>query len=173
MAEGAMVEDGKKFMVDPEAVGALGHTVKLDAASMTDFDAVVVAGGHGCSADMAGPGAAQLKAIIEAQYASGKLVAADCHGPYALIECVKGDGTPLVAGLEVTAFSDAEEKAAGAYEWVIGAAKSMEAEFRAQGAVYKSAADWSPHVVKAGNLITAQNPASAGPMAEAVIAALA
>ena len=75
--------------------------------------------------------------------------------------------------LDDDGIDDAEEKAAGAYEWVIGAAKSMEAEFRAQGANYKAAADWSPHVVTAGNLITAQNPASAGPMAEAVIAALA
>ena len=49
----------------------------------------------------------------------------------------------------------------------------MEAAFKAQGANYKAAADWSPHVVAAGNLITAQNPASAGPMAAAIVAALA
>ena len=43
-------------------------------------------------------------------YAAGKIVGAVCHGPIGLVECVKADGTPLVAGLEVTCFSDVEEE---------------------------------------------------------------
>ena len=100
-------------------------------------------------------------------------VALDCHGPYGLIDCTKPDGTPLVAGLEVTAFTDAEEKAAGAWDWVMGNAKSMEQVFTEQGATFVGGPDWAPHVKVSGNLITAQNPGSAPACAAAVIAALA
>lgn len=79
----------------------------------------------------------------------------------------------MVAGLEVTAFTDNEEKAAGAMEWVLGNAKSMEATFTEQGATFVGGPDWAPHVKVSGNLITAQNPGSAPACAEAVIAALA
>ena len=48
-----------------------------------------------------------MKAVVEGTYAAGKVVGAVCHGPIGLIECQKPDGTPLVAGLEVTCFSDA------------------------------------------------------------------
>ena len=105
-------------------------------------------------------------------YAAGKLVAADCHGPMGLIDCKKPDGTPLVAGLEVTAFTDAEETAAGALEWVTGGSKSMQQAFTAAGGNFKAGADWGENVVIAGNLITAQNPGSAVGCAKATIAAL-
>ena len=49
---------------------------------------------------------------------ASKLVAADCHGPIALAQCAKPDGTPLVAGLEVTCFSDVEEDQVGQTEAV-------------------------------------------------------
>ena len=56
--------------------------------------------------DFYGPAAAALKAVVEGTYAAGKVVGAVCHGPIGLIECNRPDGTPLVAGLEVTCFSD-------------------------------------------------------------------
>ena len=56
---------------------------------------------------------AELKAAIESFYAAGKLVAADCHGPIVLCQCVKPDGSPLVEGLACTAFTDSEEAAVG------------------------------------------------------------
>jgi putative intracellular protease/amidase len=114
-----------------------------------------------------------LLATKNSHYADGKVIAADCHGPYGLIDCTKPDGSPLVAGLEVTAFTDSEEKGAGAMEWVLGNAKSMEATFKEQGATFVGGPDWGSHVKVSGNLITAQNPGSAPACAEAVIAALA
>jgi len=159
-------------MISFQAFGAFSHSVKVDA-SMTDYDCVYLTGGHGCCADFAGEPATALVAVLEAQYAAGKLIAADCHGPYGLFDCKKPDGTPLVAGLEVCAFTDAEEKAAGAYDWVIGSAKSMEAVFKEQGATFVGGDDWASNVKVAGKLITAQNPGSAAACAEAVIAGLA
>ena len=116
----------------PHASPSKSHSVQV-AATHTDFDCVYLVGGHGCCVDFAGEQAVALVAVVNAQYAAGKLVAADCHGPYGLIDCTKADGTPLVAGLEVTAFSDSEEKAAGAMEWVLGNAVSMEQKFTEQG----------------------------------------
>lgn len=165
-------EDAKRFMHDQAAFKEFSHSKQI-TADMTGFDCIYVAGGHGCCVDMGGDAHAALKAVIEAHYAAGKVIAADCHGPYALIDCKKADGSPLVAGLDVTGFTDSEEKGAGAYEWVAANAKFIEAEFIAQGGNFKAAADWSSHVQVAGNLITAQNPGSAPACAAAVIAALA
>ena len=53
-----------------------------------------------------------------AQYAAGKVVCLDCHGPIALTNCKKPDGEPLVKGLKVTGFTDAEETAVGLAEKV-------------------------------------------------------
>ncbi len=41
------------------------------------------------------------------------------------------------------------------------------------GGSYSKAADWQPHVVTDGLLITGQNPASSGPAATALLALLA
>lgn len=162
--------DAKKFMHDAEAVSMLTHSVKLDASMADGFDCVYLTGGHGV--DFVGPKAAPLVAIVEKMYAAGKVVAADCHGPMGLIDCKKPDGSPLVAGLEVTAFTDAEETAVGALEWVTGNSKSMQQAFTAAGAKYNAGADWGSNVCIAGNLITAQNPQSAVACAAATIKAL-
>jgi putative intracellular protease/amidase len=102
-----------------------------------------------------------MKTAIETLYNAGKLVAADCHGPYALIGCVKADGTPIVAGHDVTGFTNLEEEQAGATEWVKANAKFIETEFKALGGTFKNADPWNSFVVVSGNLITCQNPQSA------------
>ena len=172
MGENFFGEKAKKFMLDQAAVAALTHSVKVDAAMADQFDCVYLAGGHGCCVDFVGEQGKELKALIEAAYAAGKIVAADCHGPMGLLECTVG-GAPLVKGLEVTAFTNVEEDQAGATEWVKGNSVFMEDEFQKLGAVFKKGDPWTAHVCKAGNLITAQNPQSADACAAAVIEALA
>ena len=102
--------------------------------------------------------------------AAGKVVAADCHGPIGLVECVKPDGTPLVAGLCVTAFSDAEEAAVGQTDNV---PFLLEAKFKALGGLYQPGADWHANVAVAGKLVTGQNPQSSDACAAAVVKLLA
>jgi len=189
-------DQAKKFMHDKDAVGALTHSVKVEASMADAFDCVYLAGGHGCCVDFVGGAAKELKALVEAAYAAGKVVAADCHrrciksncraacspdslvdlrtghGPMGLLECLVG-GAPLVKGLEVTAFTNVEEDQAGATEWVKGNSVFMEDEFAKLGAVFKKGDPWTAHVCKAGNLITAQNPQSADACAAAVVEALA
>merc|ERR1712038_1357057 len=78
-------------------------------------------------------------------------VASDCHGPMCLAQCVKPDGTPLVAGLDVTGFSNAEEDMVGQTSNV---PFLIETKFKEQGAKYtagdpcrptlRSRASWPP-----------------------------
>ena len=167
---GQLPDDCKKFMADEVAMAALRNSVKLDDTAAAAFDGVYLAGGHGTCVDFVDN--AVLTATVEAQYAAGKPVAADCHGPMGLLECTV-EGQPLVKGLEVTAFTNVEEDQAGATEWVKANSVFMEDEFAKLGAVFKKGDPWTSHVCKAGNLITAQNPQSADACAAAVIAALA
>ena len=109
-------------------------------------------------------------------YESNKIVSAVCHGPAALVNVRLSDGTFLIAGQKVTGFSNVEEDQVG-----LSTAMPfhLETELRANSGNHKlyqiADAAWAPHVVvsgKNGKLITGQNPASAGPIGEALLAAL-
>ena len=161
------VADAKKFLHDPEAVGALSHTTKVDAVDWSSVDAIYLAGGHGTCTDFVNN--PSLKAAIETVFNAGKIVAADCHGPIALAECNKPDGSPLVKDKVVTGFADSEENAVQLEKIV---PFLVEAKFREQGAKYEKADDWNSKVCVDGNLITGQNPASSEACAKAVVTAL-
>ena len=102
-------------------------------------------------------------------YAS-KLVAADCHGPIALAQCAKPDGTPLVAGLEVTGFSDVEEGQVGQTGNV---PFLIESKFKELGASYVCGEPWTSKTAAAGKLLTGQNPQSSEALAALVVKTLA
>ena len=111
--------------------------------------------------------------MVEGTYAAGKVVGAVCHGPIGLIEASKPDGTPLVAGLEVTCFSDVEEDQVGQTEAVKPFSGSNEQGLAGKGGKYTKGDPWTSHVVVSGNLVTGQNPQSAEAFAQAVVKALA
>eukprot|EP00616_Rhizochromulina_sp_CCMP1243_P009784 CAMPEP_0118969984 /NCGR_PEP_ID=MMETSP1173-20130426/6976_1 /TAXON_ID=1034831 /ORGANISM="Rhizochromulina marina cf, Strain CCMP1243" /LENGTH=229 /DNA_ID=CAMNT_0006919285 /DNA_START=71 /DNA_END=760 /DNA_ORIENTATION=+ len=157
-------ESGRKFVQDPEAMGALSHSVALESVDLASVDALYLAGGHGTCVDFVGNSV--LKGAVESLFSAGKVVAADCHGPIGLAECVKPDGTPLVAGLACTGFSDSEEAAVG----LTGAVPFLiEARFKELGAEYQAADDWNSKCCVAGNLVTGQNPQSSEACASAVV----
>lgn len=141
---------------------------EIDFSSEGDIDAIFMCGGHGTCVDFHSNPA--LKAAIETMYNSKKIVAAVCHGPVSLVDCVKADGTPLLQGLTVTTFSDEEEKMAGMTEKV---PFLVESRFHELGAKYvKAETPWASHVVADGNLVTGQNPASSTECAKKVISML-
>lgn len=161
--------EAKQFMTDAEAFGALCHSAKVGDLSAESFDCVYLTGGHGCCVDFVGVQAAGLISMVEGAYATGKIVAADCHGPMGLLDCKKPDKTPLVAGHKVTSFTNAEEAAAGAADWVKSSSLLMEDKFKELGATFVGGPDWGSHVVVDGKLVTAQNPGSAVECAKKVI----
>ena len=168
MGAGFFTEGCKKFMHDAAAVGALSHTAAVADVDFSAVDAIYLAGGHGTVVDFIDNAA--LKAAIELVYGAGKPVGAVCHGPVALPQCVKKDGTPLVAGGAVTGFSNAEEAAVGLTDAV---PFLLESKLKELGGAYESGADWSSKVAVAANLYTGQNPQSSEALAAALVAALA
>lgn len=164
ITEGFFTAAAMKFMHDPDAVGMLSHTIKLEDADLSDVDALYITGGHGTCVDFVDN--PSLKGAIESFYNSDKVVAAVCHGPICLPDCVKLDGTPLVQGKIVTGFADSEEEAVKLTAIV---PFLLESKLREQGALYEKDNDWHSKVCVDGKLVTGQNPQSSHECAKAVI----
>ncbi|MCB6480795.1 type 1 glutamine amidotransferase domain-containing protein, partial [Streptococcus parasanguinis] len=79
------------------------------------------------------------------------------HGPAGLVGAKKPDGSPLVAGKTITAFTDDEEIAMQLEKAV---PFMLETTLRSEGANFVVGPMWAPHVEVDGKLITGQNPAS-------------
>ncbi len=131
------------------------------------YDAILFAAGHGAMWDFTDdPDLARLGRDV---YESGGVVAAVCHGAAALVNLTLSDGTYLVEGKEVSAFTNAEEE-------IFGLGKAL--PFRLQialeerGAKHMSGPNFEPHVSVADRLVTGQNPASAAAVAREVVSLL-
>jgi putative intracellular protease/amidase len=151
-----------------EAEKRLQQTLPLVEVMSDDFDALFLPGGHGTMIDL--PDNADLKALLNRFARADKVIAAVCHGPAGLVGARKGDGTPLVAGKTITAFTDAEERAVGLDDAV---PFLLESRLREEGAQFVVGDNWASHVEVDGTLITGQNPASSEAVARAVISLLA
>lgn len=158
----------RRFEADPDAMAALASTEVLSRVTASDFDAVFYPGGHGPLWDLAED--PDSIALIQDTLRAGRPVALVCHAPGVLRHVVDEAGSPLVAGKDVTGFTDSEEEAAGLTDVV---PFLVEDELKAKGGVFSAGGDWEPHVVQDGLLITGQNPASSAPAAERLLAALA
>ncbi len=164
----SQTESTLRFKADPAAQNVLASTLKLKDVSAADFDAVFYPGGHGHLWDLA-EDAASI-ALIETMLNAGKLVAAVCHAPGVLRHAKTEADDSVVKGKNVTGFTNTEEEAAGLIKVV---PFLVEDTLTQNGSVYSKAADWQPHVVTDGLLITGQNPASSEPAAQALLNALA
>ena len=166
-APDAQTDATRRFKADPAAQAALADTRHLADVSGDSFDAVFYPGGHGPLWDLADD--KHSIALIDAMAAAGKPVAVVCHAPGVLRHTSAPDGSPLVKGRLVTGFSNAEEEASQLTGVVPFLVEDMLVE---RGGLYSSGADWQPHVMTDGNLITGQNPASSEPAARALLAQL-
>ena len=79
---------------------------------------------------------------------------------------VKADGSPLVAGIDFTCFTDSEEAAVGATDSI---PFSMQQKMTELGGKFSGGADWGSTVVESGNVVFGQNPASSTACAQAVV----
>ncbi len=154
----------RRFQADEAAKARLADTARLDSVRQDDFDSVFYPGGHGPMWDLAeDPNSIRL---IESFVRADKPIALVCHAP-GVLRHVKGpDDRPLVAGKTVTGFTNGEEEAVGLTHVV---PFLVEDELQVKGARFSKAADWAPHVVRDGQLITGQNPASSGPAARKLV----
>lgn len=132
------------------------------------YAAIFYAGGHATMWDF--PDSAELAAIAARIYEHGGVVAAVCHGPAGLVNLKLSDGRYLVAGKEVSAFTNDEERAVGLYDSV---PFLLADALRERGARHVPAPNFQAQVVVSERLVTGQNPASARGVAEAMLPLLA
>lgn len=154
----------ERFQNDAEGQKLLTTTVPLSQISAKEFDALFYPGGHGPLWDLAEDDVSIN--LIETMYATGKPVSAVCHAPAVFRHARSPNGTPLVQGKEVTAFSNSEEEAVGLTAIV---PFLVESELKKLGGYYSKAEDWASHAVVDGRLITGQNPASSDAVAREVL----
>ncbi|WP_104667396.1 type 1 glutamine amidotransferase domain-containing protein [Ensifer adhaerens] len=146
---------------------AIRTTTRLDDVDPSRYAAIFFAGGHGAMWDL--PQSSAVERATRAIFEAGGAVAAVCHGPAALVNVKLSDGRYLVAGRNVSAFTDSEERAVGLDTTVPFLLASTLVE---RGAIHHPAADWTSKVVVDGRLITGQNPQSATGVGEALRDAL-
>lgn len=131
------------------------------------YDVIAIPGGHGPVEDLyKDPDMGRV--LTEAERA-GKIIAPVCHGQAALLATKDVDGKWLFEGRRMTSFSDDEEVELGTADnapWLLAAT------LRERGARYEKGPNWGAYIVKDGNLISGQNPASTAPLAAAVLEAL-
>jgi len=149
-----------------KSIRRLGRSRRLAEVDVLDYDAVFVPGGLGPMADIATD--PDVKAAIARAWDGGLIVAAVCHGPCALLNVRLGDGSLLRKGRKLTSFSNREEEGYAAEDVPF----LLEDALKAEGAEYYSVDPWQPKVVLDGRLMTGQNPASGGPLAEEIVKAL-
>ena len=144
------------YWADPEFRHAITNTLRLGQVDPSRYSAIFFAGGHGTMWDFPDSAAAQ-QAIREID-AAGGIVAAVCHGPAALVNARRADGSLLIAGKRLAAFTDGEEAEVQSTHVVPFLLAST---LNARGALHQDTPNWSDNVVVDGRLITGQNPQSA------------
>jgi putative intracellular protease/amidase len=158
----------RRFDNDQDAQDKLANTLTLATVKSDDYDTVFYPGGHGPLWDLYQN--QHSIALIESFVTQDKPIATVCHASAVLLKAKNAQGEPLVAGKEVTGFSNSEEAAVNLTEIV---PYLLEDELIKQGGKYQSVADWQPFSVQDGLLITGQNPASSATTAERLLKVLA
>ena len=159
------LEDYQATAENEMAKSALQDTLKLGAGiTANDYDALFFPGGHGTMFDL--PDNPEVQRIVVDFFENDKVVASVCHGPACLIGAMLSDGSALVKGRKVTAFTDSEERAVELDQLM---PFLLQTRLRELGAEFVAADDWSDNVVVDGNLITGQNPQSSGSVAKELI----
>ncbi|EGL62273.1 nonF-related protein [Agrobacterium sp. ATCC 31749] len=142
---------------------AIRNTSRLADLDPKNYAAIFFTGGHGAMWDF--PTSPAVNDLTRSIYEAGGVVAAVCHGPAALVNVTLSDGAHLVAGKNVAAFTDDEERAVKLdriVPFLLASTLTM------RGAHHHPAADWTAKVVVDGRLVTDQNPQSATGVGEAL-----
>ncbi|MGL4732861.1 MAG: type 1 glutamine amidotransferase domain-containing protein, partial [Fusobacteriaceae bacterium] len=140
--------------------------ISLDKVDFHQYDAIFYPGGHGPMWDLAQ--SKENAKLLSDFFNHGKIVAAVCHGPAALLGGINDEtGEALIKNRRLTGFSDTEERAVGLQEVV---PFLLESKIKELGGKYSKAdGDFQPHVVADVPIFTGQNPASSILLAERVI----
>src|SRR5262245_14425210 len=163
-----MTENTRKFLDDDPAKRTLASTLTFNNIDVSDYAGVFFPGGYGQLWDLASD--SKVIRSIEHWIADKTPDAMVCHAREILRDAKKANGEPLVKGMDVTVFTDAEDEELDLSRHLLF---SLERALTLNGANFKrSNKNWSANVVEDGALITGQNPASAASIADALLARL-
>lgn len=159
----------QRFKTKTRALKQLSSTIPSAKADIAHYDAVMVIGGSGAMFDLPDdPGSQKLLTHFAT---NNKPVAAVCHGPAALVNLKNTDGSFLIKGRKVNAFTNIEEQAFGG-DVIKLLPFMLEDKLKQHGADFVSNSPMLPFVSVDNNLITAQNPGAVARAAEALVAKL-
>ena len=163
-----MTDADYAFLNDPAAQAKVASSIPLAHAKAADYAAVYIVGGKGAMFDL--PENPEVARLVREVGARG-VVGAVCHGPAALLDVMRDDGKPFVAGRRMTGFTNDEElfldtDARARFPFL------LQERAVQRGAVFLEAPKYLDHTVSDGRLVTGQNSWSSWSTAEAVIAAL-
>jgi putative intracellular protease/amidase len=163
--DGLDLEDSTnaRYWNDDRFRSAVSRTQRLQDVDPTGYSAIFFAGGHGTMWDF--PSNPDVQRVTREIYENNCPVGAVCHGPSALVNVTLSDGSYLVAGKRMSAFTDSEERAVqldGVVPFLLAS------ELTARGAEHQPAPDWNCSVTVDGYLVTGQNPQSATAVGEAL-----
>lgn len=154
-----------RFMDDPEAMRKLATTAKAEDVDASEYDCVFLPGGHGTMWDFDNE---TIGSIVSDAWAAGAVVGAVCHGPAGLLQAKRPDGKPLVEGMRVNSFTNAETEQVG----LMGVEPFLlESRLRDLGGLYECSDNFTSHAVRDGRLVTGQNPQSTEAIARLLIEA--
>ncbi|KIY68672.1 ThiJ/PfpI [Cylindrobasidium torrendii FP15055 ss-10] len=178
-----------RFLKDPVVQEKLSTASNLSDINSADFDAIFYVGGHGPVVDL--PEDEVNIRLAGEFWRAGKVTAAVCHGPAyvlsfsfnlcfshiltfysALANVVNAAGKSIFDGRAFTALSNAEETLLDGVNVGQKIPWSVEDKLTSKGGKFEATDPFQAKVVVDGNLYTGQNPASAGPLAQAVLQAL-
>lgn len=154
------------FLNDKEAQNKVDNSIMLDDVNSSDYEGVYFVGGKGAMFDF--PDNSAIQAITRDLYQSGKVIAAICHGPAALVNVQLDDGSYLLESKNVSSFTNSEELL------LIPDAESifpflLESRLTERGAEFKEGLVYLEQISQDGNLVTGQNPWSVWALAESTV----
>ncbi|MDO9237255.1 MAG: type 1 glutamine amidotransferase domain-containing protein [Aquabacterium sp.] len=146
----------------------LGATLKCSDVNPGNYVAIYYVGGHGVMWDF--PDNKDFQEFSRKIYEAGGYVSSVCHGVVGLLNIALSDGTLLIKDKKITGFSNEEERQAQLDQYV---PFMTEDEVVQRGANYvKADAPWAAFAVEDRRVITGQNPASGGAVADLLIQAI-
>jgi putative intracellular protease/amidase len=158
------------FVNTPELMTLLDDTPKLADLALSEYDAIMVAGGLAPMFTFRDNAA--VHNAVRQFYESEKPTCIYCHGTAALVDLKLSDDSYLVDGKTVTGFSNAEEDYSDGFVGKAVMPFRLEETLKERGANYVQGGLFKAFVVRDGRLITGQQQYSGRKVAQALIEAL-
>lgn len=153
-----------RFLADAELMSKVIKSIPIASIKSEDYVAVIYSGGSGTMWDF--PNNEHINRITKEVYESNGLVSAICHGPAALVDVKLSDGSYLVSGKRIAAFTNDEEEDIKQTEIL---PFLLQDKLTKRGAHHVYGKSWAENVVVDGRIITGQNPSSAKKVATKII----